>query len=108
MAGGDPVHGRPPVAHASDFDAEASRSGRIGGRLGSRRRREVDGRTAEGAGWGGSEPGVDALGVEGVAACWKEAKLVVRVEVGEANGAVERLGFLEGGHGGGEGEDREG
>lgn len=54
----------------------------------------MDGGAAERAGRRGSEPGVDALGVEGVAARREEAELVVRAEVGEADGAVEGLGFL--------------
>lgn len=88
MAGGDPIYRWPPAAHTAEFDSEASRSGRIDGRRRYRRRREVDGRAAERAGWCGSEPGVNALGVEGVAACWEEAKFVMRAKIGEANGAV--------------------
>lgn len=48
----------------------------------------MDGCAAERAGRRRSEPGVDALGVEGVAASREEAELVVRVKVREADGAV--------------------
>lgn len=91
---GNAVDRRRPAADAADLDAKAAGSGGID--LG---RRIVDGGAAEGAGRRGSEPGVDALGVEGVAARGEETEIVVWTEVGEADGAVEglglRLGFLQ-------------
>lgn len=74
-------------------------------RLRQGRGRDSDGGTTERAEGDGSEPGVDALGMEGVAAGGEETELIVRAEGAEADCAIGRI-TGDGGEGG-QGEQRE-
>lgn len=49
----------------------------------------------------GSQPCVDALGMEAVAALWQDAEHLAVGEIGEADGAIEQHDPAGGGGGGG-------
>lgn len=69
----------------------------------------ADGGAAERAGVVGVEPHVDALHVEAVAALGQRAHLLAVGHLGQAHGALERVGFgRAAGRLGGAGEDRDG
>ena len=107
---GGAIGGDSAAAHVPYLEAETVTAGGGGGRpdeLGEVRFGGDNGGSAERAGEVRLKPGVDAFGVEGVAAEWEEAEEVVVVELREADGAVGGGGGGAAGDGG-EGEHREG